>query len=297
MPLETATYIDDLVATNPASGDGLSQTDDHLRLIKAAIKATFPNIDGAVNATPAQLNQLVSGLLGLGDGTSGSPAIFFNSDTDLGFYRVAANKVGVAGRMVGNGAVACGSIHTFPKVPTSFGTSASDLTKEYLECNGAVYNMADYPDLGAFLGSTFGGNGTTTFGVPNYYTDGRFLRSRTASLAVGTEQADSIESHTHTASSASNGAHTHTATDSGHTHTVVAPTSRDKIFVTTDGVPSGDVWGDNNGGASSSEASGSGTANITVASGGAHTHDITVNATGDTETRPVAAAVIFAIKT
>ena len=34
MALETGTHIDDLVATNPASGDELHTVDDHIRLIK-----------------------------------------------------------------------------------------------------------------------------------------------------------------------------------------------------------------------------------------------------------------------
>lgn len=46
MALEAATYIDDLVASNPVPGDGKSQGDDHLRLIKAAVKATFPGLAG-----------------------------------------------------------------------------------------------------------------------------------------------------------------------------------------------------------------------------------------------------------
>jgi len=61
MGLETGTYISDLVATNPAAGDLRSEGDDHLRLIKAAIKATFPNLNGAVTGTPAQLNALLAG--------------------------------------------------------------------------------------------------------------------------------------------------------------------------------------------------------------------------------------------
>lgn len=58
MALETATYISDLVATNPTSTDPKSQGDDHLRLIKAAVKATFPNVTGAVTASHADINQL-----------------------------------------------------------------------------------------------------------------------------------------------------------------------------------------------------------------------------------------------
>jgi hypothetical protein len=56
MALETSTYINGLVPTNPASGDPVRQGDDHIRLLKATLKATFPNISGAVTATPDDLN-------------------------------------------------------------------------------------------------------------------------------------------------------------------------------------------------------------------------------------------------
>lgn len=56
MALESATYIDGLVATNPVAGDPLSAADDHLRLIKSTVLATFPNITGAVSPTHTELN-------------------------------------------------------------------------------------------------------------------------------------------------------------------------------------------------------------------------------------------------
>jgi hypothetical protein len=56
MALESATYISDLVSTNPTSSDNLSQGDDHLRLLKSTIKATFPNVSGAVLPTHTELN-------------------------------------------------------------------------------------------------------------------------------------------------------------------------------------------------------------------------------------------------
>lgn len=43
MPLEAASFVSGLVATNPPSGDLTSQGDDHLRLVKAVLQATFPN--------------------------------------------------------------------------------------------------------------------------------------------------------------------------------------------------------------------------------------------------------------
>lgn len=56
MALETASYIDGLVATNPLGSDPLADADGHIRLVKSAIKATFPNITGPVTATQDALN-------------------------------------------------------------------------------------------------------------------------------------------------------------------------------------------------------------------------------------------------
>lgn len=56
MPIETATYISDLVTTNPAGSDAKSTADDHLRLIKSAVKTTFPNVTGSVTPTHTELN-------------------------------------------------------------------------------------------------------------------------------------------------------------------------------------------------------------------------------------------------
>lgn len=43
MGLESATFINDLTTTNPVATDQVSQGDDHLRLLKTVLKATFPN--------------------------------------------------------------------------------------------------------------------------------------------------------------------------------------------------------------------------------------------------------------
>ena len=58
MALETSTYINGLVATNPVSTDPLAQADDHMRLIKSTITATFPAITGAITSTHTELNIL-----------------------------------------------------------------------------------------------------------------------------------------------------------------------------------------------------------------------------------------------
>ena len=48
MPIENATYVNDLVPTNPLGTDGADTLDQHDRLVKAAVKNTFPGFTGAV---------------------------------------------------------------------------------------------------------------------------------------------------------------------------------------------------------------------------------------------------------
>lgn len=58
MALETDTYTSDLVSTNPTSSDPKSQGDDHIRLIKSTVKATLPNLTGAMTSSHTELNIL-----------------------------------------------------------------------------------------------------------------------------------------------------------------------------------------------------------------------------------------------
>lgn len=66
MPIETGTTIADLDDSYPLGDDPTSEGDNHLRLIKAVLKAQFPGVDGdgykeAILATEQELNWL-SGL-------------------------------------------------------------------------------------------------------------------------------------------------------------------------------------------------------------------------------------------
>jgi microcystin-dependent protein len=59
MALESATYINGLVPTNPLGSDALAFADDHLRLIKSTIKNTFPNITGPVVWNQDYINNMM----------------------------------------------------------------------------------------------------------------------------------------------------------------------------------------------------------------------------------------------
>ena len=98
MALETGTYISDLVATNPTSTDPKSEGDNHLRLIKSFVKATFPNVTGAVTKTHTQLNNTLdktgdtmTGPLAQAAGTAALPSYTFSGDTNTGIYSPGAD--------------------------------------------------------------------------------------------------------------------------------------------------------------------------------------------------------------
>ena len=66
MPLETGDYIADLNPNNPLGTDFLSQGAGHDRLTKKCTQQSFPNINGEVSCTPADLNQLSGTAVGGG---------------------------------------------------------------------------------------------------------------------------------------------------------------------------------------------------------------------------------------
>jgi hypothetical protein len=56
MGLEAASFINDLVDTNPVAGDNVSQGDDHIRLLKAVLKAQFPALSRAIYLEQASVD-------------------------------------------------------------------------------------------------------------------------------------------------------------------------------------------------------------------------------------------------
>ena len=74
MGLETATYISQLVPTNPTSSDPVSQGDDHLQLIKDVLQKQFTTLGAAaVTTTAAELN-LLDGITAVGDASGPASA-------------------------------------------------------------------------------------------------------------------------------------------------------------------------------------------------------------------------------
>jgi microcystin-dependent protein len=151
----------------------------------------------------------------------------------------------------------------------------------WLHANGAAVSRTTYSALWTALGTTsspYGqGDGSTTFNLPDlrgYFVRGSGMNSDgTASGTFGAKQADQFETHGHSASSNSTGA---------HTHSVIQTIDNSGGFDSGSGRARYGGSGDSTG------------------SAGAHSHTITVSSpnsgTSGTETRPANIAMLHCIK-
>jgi microcystin-dependent protein len=163
----------------------MNNTDDHLRLIKSTVKATFPNITGAVTATHTQLNG-AGALFTNGAGVLADAGVFFKTSGD-GFVNTLAGDIDVklqgtiaatfqrtgganffkitgqveATTLKGGGIAPVGSMimwlsDTLP--PSDEGT--------WVWANGLFYAKATYPTAYTRIGDTYGAT-STHFAVIN----------------------------------------------------------------------------------------------------------------------------------
>ena len=76
MALESATYISELVDTNPAASDPVGQGDDHLKMIKTVLKTQFSGLAGttAITTDESEMNLLDGGYEGTAVVSTGESA-------------------------------------------------------------------------------------------------------------------------------------------------------------------------------------------------------------------------------
>jgi microcystin-dependent protein len=152
--------------------------------------------------------------------TSGNFSLFWKTPTSVtvqipqGLIELVRGAVGGMRRIL---------LYEVGKI-VDFGTAT--VPAGYLECDGTSYLRTQYPDLFAAISTTWGSVDGTHFNVPNLKDTGRFRRSRTGALAVGTYQANQNLAHTHTGSVNVAGSCTGTTdnTSIAHTHNVVGNT-------------------------------------------------------------------------
>lgn len=235
MGLESGTYVSDLVVTNPAATDGLSQADDHLRLIKNTIKNTFPNVTGAVDATHNELSILDGDTTATATTLADADRLVVNDNgtmaqvalSDLKTYLTA--NLPITSAMITDGTITSGDIGdaqvTQAKlaadvIPIPAGSlipfAGSTAPNGYLLCFGQLVSRTTYSDLFAAIGVTYGaGDGSTTFQLPD--VRGRVISGFDAMggnaasrlTSVGTALGDAGGSETHVLTEAELAAHRH----------------------------------------------------------------------------------------
>ena len=120
------------------------------------------------------------------------------------------------------------------KDPTPVGIiqayAGSSAPSDWLICSGSLVNIADYPKLYIVIGTAYGGDGITTFRLPDAQGrvlvgagSGSGLTSRNLNDKGGEENhqlvINEIAAHNHTAELT----HTHDVIDTGHLHDTVDP--------------------------------------------------------------------------
>jgi hypothetical protein len=145
----------------------------------------------------------------------------------------------------------------------------------WLAANGAAISRTAYAGLFTAIGTIYGGgDGSTTFNLPDlrgYFVRGSGTNADgTVSGTFGAKQAEGFKSHTHTGTADSAGAHSHSLPTGGYS----------QYNETGGGGAVGSLF---NGATNSGSA-------------GVHTHTLTINLTGTTETRPANIALLYCIK-
>lgn len=192
----------------------------------------------------------------------------------------------------------------------------------WLKANGAAISRTAYAALFAAIGTTFGeGDSFTTFNLPDLR--GEFIRGwddargADGGRLLGSAQAGSIQSHSHSGSTAEAGSHVHggTAQSAGlHNHSAsTGPAGEHNHTVPYT------IRGDGFGGSYAMSAADGGTNKNTsttgehshsvsvgnsgehshalnISAGGTHSHSITIGETGGGETRPRNVALLACIK-
>ena len=134
------------------STDGLAKADDHIRLIKATIKATFPNITGAMTATHTVLNGLYARITSLEASLPallGTSMLFLQSAAPTGWTKQISHNYKTL-RVVSRKASLGGSV----AFTTAFAsqTSASSISSSVSGSTAShTLSIAEIPSLNHFM--------------------------------------------------------------------------------------------------------------------------------------------------
>lgn len=218
MGLESATYIGNLVATNPVATDKKNQGDDHLRLLKSVLQSTFPNADhpfyqpktGTTLTADTTLTQADGGSIIAANPVAGNFTITVPAGLPDG-WAISVYKSGVdanaafvtpaSGTLVDGNAKARVTtrfdLHRFIIIggtlfhldPFGYTTTgvvywtAGGIPPGWMAANGASLLRADFPKLFGVYSTLYGAADGTHFNLPNLQD--RFIVGAGSSYGLG----------------------------------------------------------------------------------------------------------------
>lgn len=195
MALESGTYIDSLVSTNPTATDSVAQADDHIRLIKAVIKASFPNVAGAVTATHTVLSGLdgrVSALEGTVPAPTGTKMLFAQSAAPTGWTKDTTHNDKTI-RVV-TGTVSSGGSNTFSSAFSNITPSGSVTTS----VTGSVQNHTLTVDEIPAHSHSMGSNSRVQLGYDNGTAySGKWTSNSHGNITYSTQNTGGGQAHNH----------------------------------------------------------------------------------------------------
>lgn len=149
MTIETATLINQLNPSYPAHTDPLSENDSHVRLIKATLQATFPNVTAPVTALASDLNTASVTTAGLA-----------TLNTTVAAMQTAVPKVPI------------GTVFAFmaaQAIPGYVGSVTGNTVSVLIEIGGVTSGYTLCIPIGCQLVSATGLSGPAAGALPGYY--------------------------------------------------------------------------------------------------------------------------------
>ena len=258
MGLEQATFINGLVTTNPTATDSVAQADDHIRLIKTAIRNTFPGVTNALTVTHDELNVLDANTSPTASTLTNQWRMIVNDGTDMkqidmtDLKTYLTNNLPITSSMIADGTIqeadlADGSVSQAKLAPDAQGVPSGAIMawttntppNGWLMCYGQEVSRTTYATLFAAIGITYGSNDSTTFTLPDLR--GRVIAARddmggsaaSRLTSINTALGSTGGNETHTLTESELAAHRHLVSKSGYygpTSSYVALTASNSII-------------------------------------------------------------------